>query len=149
MPKGQLNTVVRYLRRIVGPQKNGGLSDAQLLEQVVTRHDQAAFEVLVWRHGPMVMGVCRRVLRHAEDAEDAFQATFLTLARKATSFRKRESLVGWLYRVAYRIALQARAAAAKRSAQEQQGLDLAEMESPVEGWRGSPDENCGPCWTRN
>src|SRR5262245_47216829 len=115
MADTQLQGILRHLRQIVGPQGTGGLSDAELLERVVGARDHAAFEVLVWRHGPMVLGVCRRVLRHAEDAEDAFQATFLTLARKAGSLNNGQALAGWLYRVAYRIALRARAGAIKRS----------------------------------
>src|SRR5947209_6604584 len=77
MESGQLRTVLRHLRRVVGPPQAGGLSDAELLDRFVTRRDEAAFEVLVWRHGPLVLNVCRRVLRHHHDAEDAFQATFL------------------------------------------------------------------------
>jgi RNA polymerase sigma factor (sigma-70 family) len=132
MANGQLDTVMRYLRRIAGPRENGGLTDTQLLERVVTSHDQAAFEVLVWRHGPIVMGVCRRVLRHTQDAEDAFQATFLTLARKAGSLGKREALASWLYKVAYRIALRAKAVASKRAAHEQQDVDLAALQASSE-----------------
>src|SRR5205085_3844606 len=71
--------------------------DRQLLESFVGRHDEAAFEALVRRHGPMVLGVCRRVLRNAHDAEDAFQATFLVLVRKAASVRPRELVGHWLY----------------------------------------------------
>jgi RNA polymerase sigma factor (sigma-70 family) len=85
----------------------GGVSDAVLLERF-GRGDEAAFELLVWRHGPMVLSACRRVLRHEQDAEDAFQATFLVLARKASEAGRRGSLGGWLYTVAYRVALRAR-----------------------------------------
>src|SRR5438105_523783 len=129
MANGQLQTVIRFLRRIVGPQESGGLTDAQLLERFVTGHDQAAFEVLVWRHAPTVMGVCQRVLRHTQDAEDAFQATFLALARKAGSLGKREALASWLYKVAYRIALRAKAVAAKRAAHERQDADLTALQA--------------------
>jgi RNA polymerase sigma factor (sigma-70 family) len=111
MAGGQLNTFLRHLRRVVLPCAAGELSDAQLLKRVVEGRDEAAFEVLVWRHGPMVLGVCLRVLRREHDAEDAFQATFLALARKAGSIGKRESLGSWLYKVAYRIALRAGARA--------------------------------------
>jgi RNA polymerase sigma factor (sigma-70 family) len=115
------------------PEKAGVLSDRQLLERFIARRDEAAFEVLVWRHGPMVLGVCRRLLAQEHDAEDAFQATFLALVRKASSIRKREALGSWLHKVAYRIAVRARAAAARRAGQEKQRLAgaVAEPESEV------------------
>ena len=90
MAGGQLNTVVRHLLRAVGPEAAGGLSDAQLLERFVGTRDEAAFEVLVWRHGPMVLALCRRLLRNTHDAEDALQATFLVLVRKAASIVPRQ-----------------------------------------------------------
>jgi RNA polymerase sigma factor (sigma-70 family) len=101
--------LVRRLRHLTGPAAGDGLSDGQLLERFVTSRDQAAFEVLVWRHGAMVLGLCRRMLRHEQDAEDAFQATFLALVRKAPGISKRHALASWLYKVAYRVALEARA----------------------------------------
>ena len=119
MAAGQLRALLQHLRRIVGPQ-SGGLTDAQLLDRFVDEHDEAAFEVLVWRHGPMVLSVCRRILRHEQDAEDAFQATFLTLVRKARSIGKRQAVAGWLYKVAYRIALEAKTLASKRHVHERQ-----------------------------
>src|SRR5688500_6008122 len=70
----------------------GGLPDAELVRRYAERHDEAAFEVLVWRHGPMVWATCRRVLRHHQDAEDAFQAVFLTLARRAADVWPRDAL---------------------------------------------------------
>jgi RNA polymerase sigma factor (sigma-70 family) len=94
-------------------------ADADLLRRFAAQQDQAAFTLLVRRHGPLVLGVCRRVLGHPQDAEDAFQATFLILARKARSIRKRQSLTSWLYKVAYRTALHARAGRAQRTAREQ------------------------------
>ena len=92
----------------------GGLSDGQLLDRFVARREEAVFEAIVRRHGPMVWGVCRRVLRDHHDAEDAFQATFLVLARKAASVMPREKLGNWLYGVAYQTAMKARAMRAKR-----------------------------------
>ncbi len=110
MPLRQLQALIGRLRRVVGAAEQTGPSDAQLLERWVQLRDEAAFEVLLWRHGPLVLGVCRRLLRDAGDAEDAFQATFLTLLRKAASIRRGESVAGWLYRVAYRASLKASAA---------------------------------------
>ena len=89
-------------------------SDAILLDRFIEQWDQAAFRDLVGRHGPMVLGVCRRILRDPHAAEDAFQATFLLLARKAGSVRKRGSIGPWLYGVAQRVALEARGTTARR-----------------------------------
>lgn len=116
---------LRRLIRSLGDTEPGGSapSDAQLLERFVTWRDQAAFELLVWRHGPMVLGVCRRMLPNAADAEDAFQATFLVLVRKAASVVRRAAVGGWLYRVAYRVALRARSVLARRAFREQHGVD--------------------------
>src|SRR5215813_11164793 len=100
-----LGKVIRNLRQSLDREDSGGLSDAELLERVVAQRDPAAFEVLVWRHGAMVLGLCRRLLRHEQDAEDAFQAAFLILARKAGSIGRRQSLSSWLYKVAFRVAL--------------------------------------------
>jgi len=97
------------------------LSDRQLLEHFQRRHDDVAFEALVQRHGPMVLGVCRRVLGNEADAEDAFQATFMVLARKAGSISKPDLLAGWLFGVASRIARKARAQTARRRRLEAEG----------------------------
>ena len=83
MRSGQASTVVGHLRRVAILPDGGSLTDGHLLECFVKHRDEAAFEALVRRHGPMVLGVCRRVLRHGADADDAFQATFLVLVRKA------------------------------------------------------------------
>src|SRR5437763_66137 len=101
MANPQLHLFVRHLRSTLGPE-SGGLTDGQLLERFVSSRDEAAFEVLMWRHGPMVLGVCTRLLPNEQDAEDVFQATFLTLARKAGSISKREALGGWLHTTACR-----------------------------------------------
>src|SRR5436190_14182943 len=95
------------------------LPDRELVESYLERRDEAAFAALVERHGPMVLGVCRSVLRHRHDAEDAFQATFLLLARKAQAIRRPDGLASWLHGVAHRVALKARAAATRRQALEQ------------------------------
>jgi RNA polymerase sigma factor (sigma-70 family) len=100
------------------PRYSADCSDDDLLERFVTRRDEAAFAALVARHGPMVFGVCRRLLRHAQDTEDAFQATFLILIRKAASIGRRELLANWLYGVAARVAARARLVAAKRRTRE-------------------------------
>ena len=91
-----------------------GVGDAELLGRFAATGDEAAFELLVRRHQRLVFGVCRRILRDHHDAEDAFQATFLALARKAGGIGKREALAGWLFRVAYRAALTARAGRARQ-----------------------------------
>ncbi|HEY7156721.1 MAG TPA: sigma-70 family RNA polymerase sigma factor [Gemmataceae bacterium] len=99
------------------------VSDSELLERFVTHRDESAFADLVTRYGPMVFGVCRRLLRHTQDAEDAFQATFLVLVRKAASIGRRELLGNWLYGVAARVAARARLMAARRHSHE-----IADME---------------------
>lgn len=118
-------TVFRHLRRLVGAEGDGGLSDAQLLERFVTKRDEAAFEVLLWRHGPMVLNLCRRVLNETHAAEDAFQATFLVFVKKAGSVGKGQAVGSWLYKVAYRVALQARALASKHAVHSLPTADLA------------------------
>jgi RNA polymerase sigma factor (sigma-70 family) len=113
-----LGHAVRYLRQIGTPPAGTG-SDAELLERFVAARDEAAFADLVGRHGPLVLGVCRRVLRNHHDAEDAFQATFLVLARKAPHIRKRDALGSWLYRVAYHLSVRLRASVERRQQAEQ------------------------------
>src|SRR5215204_4276828 len=104
---------MQRLRALVRRRAAGGVPDGELLGRFVRERDEAAFEVLVWRHGPMVLAVGRRLLRNAHDAEDVLQATFLTLVRKASSIGKGASLAGWLYKVAYRVALRARSRTVK------------------------------------
>ncbi|HEV3082421.1 MAG TPA: sigma-70 family RNA polymerase sigma factor, partial [Gemmataceae bacterium] len=127
----QLHAVIRHLRRLTG-QQSGGSSDAQLLERWITRRDDAAFEVLVWRHGPMVLSLSRHLLANAQDAEDAFQATFLTLLRKAPSIGKRESVGSWLYKVAFRVALAAKRRASDRAPPVRPEANLNEPAACVE-----------------
>src|SRR5437879_2018263 len=105
MSSGQLTTVLRHLRRMAHAEGAGEQSDAELLEDFVVRRVEVAFAALVERHGPMVLGVCRRLLRNEADAEDAFQATFLALARTAHAIDKRASLGCWLHAVARRTAI--------------------------------------------
>ena len=113
----------------------GGLSDAQLLDRFVSQREEVIFEAIIQRHGPMVWGVCRRVLRDHHDAEDAFQATFLVLARKAASVMPREKLGNWLYGVAYQTAMKARATTSTRRAREKQVPDMPEPEGGREDHR--------------
>jgi polysaccharide biosynthesis/export protein len=111
-------------------------ADGQLLEEFVQRQDEAAFATLVERHGAMVLGVCRRVLRHDQDAEDAFQATFLVLVRKARSLARPELLANWLYGVAYRTAQQARARTLRQGRQEKEAASMSAAASdPDSFWR--------------
>src|SRR5262245_52985298 len=126
MATNQMSEVIQHLRRTVLLQDGAGLTDGQLLEEYLSRRDEAAIAVLVRRHGPMVWGVCRRVLRNYHDAEDAFQATFLVLVRKAPSIVPRELVVNWLYGVAYQTALNAKATGARRRARERQVRDMPE-----------------------
>jgi RNA polymerase sigma factor (sigma-70 family) len=120
MPKRLLDCI----RRVALLRDGGGLSDGQLLALFVKHRDGDAFAALLNRHSPMVMGVCRRILGNQQDAEDVFQATFLILARKADSVRAQGALAAWLYRVAYRTAVEARARIARRQAKEQQVNEL-------------------------
>ncbi len=132
MRQAPLRKVIHRLRRAVNPV--GGLTDGELLDRFVTSQDEAAFEVLMWRHGALVLGVCQRLLPE-QDAEDAFQAAFLILARKAATIGRHEYLSSWLYKVAYRVALRARAQAARRSAKHL-FQDIAGPDQPPDlDWR--------------
>src|SRR5262249_10373574 len=119
-------------------QEGDDLCDQALLERFVNCRDEVAFDALVKRHGPMVRGVCRRVLRHTQDAEDACQATFLVLARKAASVRKRQALAGWLYRVAHHVALKARGHVSRRSVRDVGAVVQCQADATEEvTWRES------------
>src|ERR1700710_398068 len=106
MAVDHLEAVVHYLHEIARKDAAMHLSDRDLLRRFLRDRDDSAFDALVRRHGPLVLGVCRRVLRHDQDAEDAFQATFLVLVRKAASLRSPGTLANWLYGVANRTALE-------------------------------------------
>jgi RNA polymerase sigma factor (sigma-70 family) len=123
--------VLRYLRHVTCTQEGGEQSDGQLLQQFVTQRNEGAFAVLLERHGPLVLAVCRQVLRERADAEDAFQATFLVLARRAGSIRNREALAAWLHRVALNISRTTKAATAQRRAHERQAV-LMSQATPVD-----------------
>jgi RNA polymerase sigma factor (sigma-70 family) len=118
---------VSHSGRYAGSLVYDGLNDGQLLEWFVHHREEAAFAALVRRHGPMVLSVCRRVLRNSHDAEDAFQATFLVLAEKAPRLRQPELLANWLYGVAYRTALHARRRASRRCEREREVATLSSL----------------------
>jgi RNA polymerase sigma factor (sigma-70 family) len=123
MTASPINRVVGRLRHAALRQTIEHRTDAQLLEGFISRRESAAFEALVRRHGAMVLGVCRRVLGNDADADDAFQATFLVLVRKAASVVPRERVGNWLYGVAVRTAMKARAMSGKRRARERQAAE--------------------------
>jgi RNA polymerase sigma factor (sigma-70 family) len=124
MATGQLSPILRYIRTISGAVGAGDLEDAELLSRFARHGDEAAFAAVVRRHGPMVLGVCRRVVRDWHTAEDAFQATFLVLARKAGALLRPELLGQWLYGVAYRTAGRARVEAARRRSHESRAANI-------------------------
>jgi RNA polymerase sigma factor (sigma-70 family) len=124
MSQGQPTSPLRYLHTVLAPAADEAAMDGGLLQRFVRQHEEGAFAALVRRHGPMVLGVCRRVLNDAGAAEDAFQATFLVLARKAATIRKQDSVAGWLCRVAYRVARSAKAQAARQRALERQWVPM-------------------------
>jgi RNA polymerase sigma factor (sigma-70 family) len=126
-----MNHVMRYLRKVALREGRDSPSDGQLLEDFLRKRDEAAFETLLRRHGPMVLGVCRRTLHNAHDAEDAFQATFLVLVRKASTIRPREMVGNWLYGVACRTAMKARAMNTKRRIRESQAAGMGRPEDPA------------------
>ncbi len=124
MPTKLLTGLLRAVRRTIAEREAGELTDGELLGRFSHDRDEAAFATLVQRHGPLVLGVCRRVLHDPNDADDAFQATFLVLARKAGSVRQPDRLANWLFGVALRVARKARAEAARRRARQQQVTDM-------------------------
>src|SRR5437764_8670709 len=123
MAEVQPNPLLRFLRKFGGGDAPL-VPDAELLRRFAQDADRSAFELLLWRHGPMVLRVCRAVLHDAHAAEDAFQAAFLVLARKAGAIGRREALGAWLYRVAFRIAVKLHRQGRRRAGHERQGLDL-------------------------
>lgn len=122
----RMNSVIQRLRKTALLPEAGEPTDGQLLERFISRQDAAALQVLVRRHGPMVWGVCGRMLHNHHDVEDAYQATFLVLVRKAGSIVPREIVGNWLYGVAHQTALKARATTAKRRLRERQVADMPE-----------------------
>src|SRR5262249_15640290 len=132
-----VNAAVRYLRTLFDKGASAALSDGQLLERYVAQGEESLLEALVLRHGPMVWGVCRRVLGDHHDAEEAFQATFLVLTRRAASIMPREKVGNWLYGVAYQTARKARGTRARRRMRESDAPDAPE---PVAAARGGQDD---------
>jgi RNA polymerase sigma factor (sigma-70 family) len=130
MPAAYSNPFLHHLRHLIGGVSAAALTDGQLLEQFLAHRDETAVEVLVRRYGPLVFGVCRRVLHNGHAAEDVFQATFLVLIRKAASLDRARPLGGWLYTVAHRLALTARANERRRQRGEEQA---ARRRPPAEG----------------
>ncbi len=131
MATGKDNSLIYHLRRAALLHEAGEMTDGQLLERFLAMREEAAFEVLLRRHGPMVQGVCRRILCNVQDVEDAFQATFLVLLRKGPSLLPRHTLGNWLYGVAYHTALKARAAGWKRRVKEKQAA-MSRPQPPAE-----------------
>ena len=132
MAKGQGGIILEHIRKLVAAQRRDELPDQQLVQRFAEQRDELAFTTLVRRHGPMVLRVCRRVLHNWQDAEDAFQATFLTLARKADSIRKQESVGCWLHGVAYRLALQVNADV-RRHARSPRAAEWSPDHAPAPG----------------
>jgi RNA polymerase sigma factor (sigma-70 family) len=130
----QPHGILYHLRR-AGLLADGGPTDGHLLERFLSSRDEAAFEALVRRHGPMVFGVCRRILRNTHDSEDAFQATFLVLACKASSVVPREMVGNWLHGVAYHTALKAKAMNTQRRAKERRAAPMPRPQGPDEIWQ--------------
>src|ERR1700757_5194441 len=130
MVETRLTSVLQHLRGLAG----GTASDRELLDRFCDGRDEAAFTQLLRRHGPMVLGVGRRVLP-PEEAEDVFQATFLLLARKAATIRKRESVGSWLHGVAHHLALKARARAARRRTHERGAAAMRKPATAEAAWR--------------
>ncbi|HEY7425625.1 MAG TPA: sigma-70 family RNA polymerase sigma factor [Gemmataceae bacterium] len=136
MPMGHRDSLLHHLRRAVLHAAGERRTDGQLLEHFIAQRDETAFEALLRRHGPMVRSVCRRILGDLHDADDAFQATFLVLVRRAASVRPREAVGNFLYGVAYRTALEARRRMARRRAREMPLQNVPQPESePGDLWQ--------------
>src|SRR5579871_718250 len=123
------NSILDHIRTLAA-RSDAPASDAELLRRFVSHDEEAAFEMLLRRHGPMVLRVARRVLGSESDAEDVFQATFLLLARRAGAIRKRESVASWLHGVSHRLALSARGKRARRQERERRAAEARAMETP-------------------
>jgi RNA polymerase sigma factor (sigma-70 family) len=136
MAGSQLTSILRHIRHLVGGDHGGAASDRQLLHRYAECGDSDAFATLIERHGPLALGVCQRVLGNSHDAEDAFQAVFVVLARKAGASGWQESVGPWLHEVAHRVALRARGRAMRRAEHERRAADMRPSETTAE-----------PAWT--
>jgi len=129
MGQATLGEVLHYLRKATAVQGDRDWTDCELLDRFLTQREETAFALLVQRHGPMVQSVCRRVLGDWHNAEDAFQATFMVLARRASAIRSRESLASWLYGVAQRLACKARIQQSARRHREKKSEEMPRSEA--------------------
>jgi RNA polymerase sigma factor (sigma-70 family) len=134
MTTARPGTLLRHIQKLATGPRVQQRTDRQLLDDFAAHRDESAFAALVARHGPMVLRVCRRVLGHEQDAEDAFQATFLVLARNTASIRKRGALADWLHGVAYRTAMKAKRGAARRRNHEARRRALTPEAVPSPRW---------------
>jgi hypothetical protein len=139
----QLEPVVRHIRRLAAYEAAPSQTSQQLLQDFLADRDETAFAALVKRHGPMVMSVCNHVLRQYQDAEDAFQGTFLVLARKAGSIRNGDSLASWLHGVAFHTAMRAKRDLARRRLHERQVKPMSNATLGSQRFR-----SCKRLWTR-
>src|SRR5438309_1408987 len=128
MPPDTTYPILRYIRHIADADEIRRLPDGELLRRYATRGDEAAFEMLVHRHSAMVWRLCRQMVGEAHAAEDAFQATFFILVRKAGTIARPEQLGNWLYGVAHRVARRARQTLARRRIHEQTGIEIVAMQ---------------------
>jgi RNA polymerase sigma factor (sigma-70 family) len=136
MSNARPETILRHVRQLALAPHTQALSDTQLLENFRATRDEAAFTALMQRHGGLVWSVCRQVLGHTQDAEDAFQAVFLALARQAELIRKSQAVASWLHGTAYRAALRAKRDATRRRLHEGRAKQASEQPGPCEGaWR--------------
>jgi RNA polymerase sigma factor (sigma-70 family) len=136
MPSESGGPLLTFIRRLATSHGPSDVADGELLRRFAVRREESAFVALMQRHGPMVLGVCQSILREGQDAEDAFQATFLVLVRKAGAIGKPASVASWLHGVAYRLATRVRAEAARRRARERQAVPMSSREPQEEVvWR--------------
>src|SRR5437588_5022778 len=135
MADQQLQDVLHHIRNLAAARTAPAASERELLDRFLAERDEAAFAALVERHAAMVLGVCRRVLRHQHDAEDACQATFLVLARRAASIRNKDALGSFLHGVAFRAAASLRRRLVRRRAREGPEADVPQPEPADVSWR--------------